>query len=80
MTDRSSITIRVARPGGDDAVLHRLAQLDSADDPAAPALLALVDGEPAAALSLADGRAIADPFRRTADAVELLRLRARIAA
>ena len=34
------------------------------------------DGRAVAALDLADGRVVADPFARTADLVELLRLRA----
>jgi hypothetical protein len=32
-----------------------------------------VDGELRAALSLADGRAVADPFTRSGEVVELLR-------
>jgi hypothetical protein len=69
----SSITIR---PGyaEDDRALIRLAALDSAAGvPAAPLLLAEVDGHLSAALSLHDGSVIADPFRPTADLVALLR-------
>ena len=69
----SSITIR---PGyaDDERALMRLAALDSAcGAPPAPLLLAEVDGELSAALSLHDGSVIADPFRPTADIVELLR-------
>jgi hypothetical protein len=69
----SSITIR---PGyaDDERALFRLAALDSAAGvPAAPLLVAEVDGELSAALSLHDGSVIADPFRPTADIVALLR-------
>ena len=38
--------------------------------------MAEVDGRVLAALPLRDGRALADPFRRTADLVALLELRA----
>ena len=38
-------------------------------------LVAFVDGD---ALALEDGSIVSDPFRRTADVVELLRLRVRL--
>jgi hypothetical protein len=76
MTERSIIALRPADPGDDDADLARLAELDSAPPLRAPVLLALVDGEPVAALSLADGRAVADPFRTTAGVLALLRAQA----
>src|SRR5919106_1212146 len=70
-----SLVIRHAeqrdRPG-----LRRLAQLDSARASAGPMLVAELDGELRAAISLDDGRVIADPFRPTADVVGLLELRA----
>ena len=75
MTERSVIALRPAAPD-EDADLRRLAELDSASPLRTPALVALVDGEPVAAVSLADGRAVADPFRPTADVVALLRERA----
>jgi hypothetical protein len=53
----------------------RLAELDSQRPVTGPALVGEIDGRPAAAISLADGRVVADPFRPTADVVELLRLR-----
>jgi hypothetical protein len=40
-------------------------------------LLALLDDEPVAALSLGDGHVVANPFVRTQAAVALLHLRAR---
>jgi hypothetical protein len=61
----------------DQPSLARLAALDSARPLRGETLVAFVDGEPWAALSLDDGRVVADPFRRSASAVELLRVRAR---
>jgi hypothetical protein len=60
----------------DATALERLAALDSQSALSDPILLAEVDGTPVAAISLADGRAIADPFRRTAHVVGALRTRA----
>ena len=37
-------------------------------------MLALVDQTAVAAISLTDGRVVADPFRRTADLVSALRV------
>ena len=71
----ASIAIRPARI--DDCVaLWSLAALDSATVPAEPLLVAEADGEIVAALSVESGERIADPFRRTAEAVALLELRA----
>lgn len=75
-----TITIRAAAPR-DTATLERLAALDETARIFLPALIAEQDGRPVAALSLADGLVAADPFVRTAPAVELLELRAgRLAA
>ena len=60
----------------DAAALRDLAGLDSRRLPAGPHLVAVVGGELRAALSLADGTAVADPFRPTAALVELLEARA----
>jgi hypothetical protein len=74
--EHSEITIRRAY-ADDELALVRLAALDSADGvPAGPLLLAEVDGELKVALSLRDGSAIADPFTRTVDLLELLQTRA----
>jgi hypothetical protein len=62
----------------DRAALERLAILDERNLPPAPHLLALRDGEPCAALSLATGEVVADPFRRTAEVVELVRCHAAV--
>jgi hypothetical protein len=61
----------------DDASVRRLAALDDRRPPHGPALLAYEDGELRAAVGLVDGRSVADPFHRTADIVQMLRLRAR---
>lgn len=71
----SAIEIRPAH-ADDERALTRLAQLDSARVPPAPLLLAFEDGELRAAISLATGAAIADPFAPTGRLVELLRTQA----
>jgi hypothetical protein len=70
-------TIVIRRAGAADArVLARIAALDSARIPSADSLIAELGGLAVAALDLADGHVVADPFAPTADVVELLRLRA----
>ena len=72
-----TLTIRMA-VSADAEALRRLAQLDSAPAPAlAPMLIAEVAGELRAAVPLYGGRAIADPFRPTAELVALLTKRTR---
>ena len=71
----SQVTVRVA-DRSDASSLARLAALDSAEALVGVTLLAEVNGETVAAVPLRGGRAIADPFRRTAAAIELLELRA----
>ena len=56
--------------------VRRLAELDEAPAPLGPVMLALVDGEAVAALSLSEGRVVANPFVPTENAVSLLRVRA----
>jgi hypothetical protein len=69
----SQIMIRPAYADDYEALVH-LAALDSADRvPARPLLLAEVNGELRAALSLCDGSAIADPFFPTSEIVALVR-------
>lgn len=73
----ASITIRLAAPD-DQLALIRLAALDSAEAvPPGRVLLAEVDGELRAALSLADGSSIADPFHPTLHVLELLKRHAK---
>jgi hypothetical protein len=72
-----TLTIRMA-VSADAGALGRLARLDSARPPKpVPMLLAEVGGELRAALPLDGGPAIADPFQRTAELVEILAERAR---
>ena len=71
-------TVVIRRAGDDDrGALARLAALDSAKPLRGEVLVAVVDLEPWAAVSLDDGRVIADPFRASGVAAELLRVRAR---
>jgi hypothetical protein len=71
-----AITIRPAY-ADDDHALVRLAALDSATVmPARPLLVAEIDDEIRAALSQSDGTVIADPFHRTRELVDLLRVHA----
>jgi hypothetical protein len=72
----SLLSIRRATPA-DEPVLAALAVLDSALPLAGDILVAQLDGAVVAAIAHTDGRAIADPFRPSADTVEVLRLRAR---
>jgi hypothetical protein len=76
MTSIPTLQIRPA-VAADEATLRRLAALDSQRPFAAPALIAELDGDPVAALSLDSGRAVADPFRSTAALVEILEIQAR---
>ena len=57
----------------DAQALRNLALLDSARPLTGEVVLAEVAGSAVAALSLADGRVVADPFARTAQVSELLR-------
>lgn len=68
------VTLRPAFPD-DEQAIARLAALDSRPTPPPPLLLAEIDGEPWAALSLKTGTTIADPFRPTAALLDLLRRR-----
>ena len=67
------ITIRQAT--SDDAfALRRLAALDDRPALSGEVLLAEQAGELRAALSLENGRTVANPFAATADLVEMLRM------
>ena len=71
-----TVVIRAAR-GSDGPALRRLAELDSSEVPAGDVLIAESGDEVVAALSVDTGARVADPFRRTADVVDLLAYRAR---
>ena len=71
-----TVVIRAAR-GSDGPALRRLAELDSRPVPAGELLVAETGDEVVAALSVDTGARVADPFRRTADVVDLLAYRAR---
>ena len=69
-------TLRLAT-ADDEPALRRLAEIDSQDPlTATPVLLGEIDGRPEAALSLADGRTVANPFVPTALLLAHLRMRA----
>jgi hypothetical protein len=72
-TTDPTVVIRAAR-GSDGNTLNDLARLDSQRPLAGEVLVAEQDGALVAAIG--GDRVIADPFRRTADLVALLRLRA----
>jgi hypothetical protein len=71
----ANVVVRRAK-AADGPALAALAALDEVDAPVGGMLVAEVDGSLRAALPLDGGRAFADPFRPTAQLVELLRLRA----
>jgi hypothetical protein len=62
--------------GHDRPAILALAALDSRPAPAGEALLAFAGRELRAVVPLDGGEAVADPFHRTAEVVDLLRLRA----
>ena len=71
-----SVAVRLARP--DDApAIRRLAALDDKRVPSGRILVAEADSEVIAALPVAGGSAVADPFRWTSDVVALLEMRAK---
>ena len=71
----AAVTIRLAAEH-ERSDLARVAERDSRPLPPAPRLVAERDGTVLAILSLETGEVVADPFRPTADLVELLRCRA----
>jgi hypothetical protein len=70
-----AIAIRRATPD-DDVALLRLATLDSARPLHGDVLIADVEDEPHAAIEIATGATIGDPFEPTAHLVDLLGVRA----
>ena len=76
MNATANISIRPAYPD-DYSALWQLSALDDRALPRGPFLLAELDRDVVAAISIPTGATIADPFRRTAEATALLQLRAR---
>jgi len=68
----TGLTVRVASRE-DRRDLDRLAALDSAEPLRGSVLTGRVGGVLRAALSLEDGRTVADPFSRSANVVDVLR-------
>ena len=76
MFPATTYTIRLATPKDEPALLW-LAEIDSQGPlRAGPVLLGEIDGKPQAAISLADGCVIANPFLPTAQLLAHLRMRA----
>jgi hypothetical protein len=71
-----NLTIRHATTAADEFAVRRLAVIDSSSPPTGEVILAEMDDELWAALSVDTGAAVADPFRPSGDLVDLLRLRA----
>jgi hypothetical protein len=70
--------VALRRARADDArALKILAELDEEPGLSGETLLALIDGDAVAAMSLEDGRVVSNPFVATREAVSLLQLRAR---
>lgn len=74
MTD-TALTIRPAHDN-DAVAIHSLAALDSSLPPTGNVLVGEVGGELWAALDIDSGVAVADPFRRSGEVVELLKVHA----
>jgi hypothetical protein len=72
--DHARVTIRELA-GGDAESLRMLAERDTARGLRGDVVGAERDGRLLAAISLADGTVVADPFHPTADLVTLLRVR-----
>src|SRR5215204_447877 len=70
-----SVAVRLA-VAEDAEAIRRVAALDGKAEPTGRVLVAEADGELIAALPVAGGSAIADPFRWTSDIVALMEMRA----
>ncbi len=73
---RADLVVRYARPDEADAVAE-LAQLDSSPAPRGTVIVADVQGELWAAVSVDDGHAVANPFRPSGELTFALLERAR---
>jgi hypothetical protein len=73
-THRLTPEVMIRRLGMlDDAAVSRIAELDSARAPRGELFGAELDGRLVAVVSATTGEVAADPFRRTAEIVEMLR-------
>ena len=68
------ITLRYSKDGDRERIAE-LAELDGRPAPTGEVLLAEAEGRLVAAVGMTDGAAVADPFRPTADVVELMQMR-----
>ena len=71
-----AVLVRRAR-AADASRIRTLAMLDDRRLTDGPYLVAEIAGEAIAAMSMSSGQVVSDPFRRTRDAEDLLRMRAR---
>ncbi|HEX8086687.1 MAG TPA: hypothetical protein VF529_20530 [Solirubrobacteraceae bacterium] len=71
-----TVVIRTAA-ASEAAAVRRLAFLECTRPLRGEVLVAFVSDRPVAAIALATGRVVADPFERTEEAIELLREHAR---
>jgi len=76
MTSPASLSLRTATSADAGAVAY-LTELDEAERLTGSVLVAFDGDRPVAAMSLDDGRTVADPFTRTANVVDLMRVHAR---
>lgn len=68
-------TIRASLAHGSDGdLVRRLASIAASAPPEGAVMLAEVDGEPVAAVGIADGQAVADPERSTPELLAQLRI------
>ncbi|MDQ3759911.1 MAG: hypothetical protein M3331_08235 [Actinomycetota bacterium] len=73
--ESAEITIRTARTE-DMSEIARVAGRDTHELPMQPLLVAQVGEDVRAAISLKDGAFVADPFHRTSELVQMLKIRA----
>ena len=76
MVPAHTYVVRQATPS-DEAVLERIAALDGQRPLSGAVLIGEIDGKPAAAVSIDDGRVVADPFQLTVQLVSVITMRRR---
>ncbi len=75
ITDLADVALRLCRVS-DDGAISRLAALEERPEPHGRFVVAEVNGQVVAALPLAGGAPLRDPFARTAHMIRLLEVRA----